>query len=160
MKRGFTLLELMVVIGIIGIMTGVGLVSLVPAKKHYALKSAQDEVTAAIKLAQSYALQGKMPSSGDIACAYGFYFVDSSKYQIFYYKKKADGTCDETTKIKVEENTLQSAVTARNFSNKNINFTIPSGQMNSTYSIYFDYAGANTPSNVKVETGGLVTEGS
>ncbi|MDO9231357.1 MAG: prepilin-type N-terminal cleavage/methylation domain-containing protein [bacterium] len=157
MKKGFTLLELMVIIGIIGIMTGVGLVSLSPAKKHYALKSAQDEVTAAIKLAQSYALQGKMPSSGDIACAYGFYLVNDSTYQIFYYKKNTtDGSCG-TTENKVEENTLKNAVTAHSPQSR-VYFMIPSGQMNLNYSVYFDYAGVNTTSNVIVDSGGLVTE--
>jgi len=84
--KGFTLLELIVVIAIIGIMTSVGLVSLVPAKKQIALKTAQNEVTSAIKLAQSYALQGKSIQGVSDICGYGFEFTDRSNYRIFYYK--------------------------------------------------------------------------
>ncbi len=85
-RQGFTLLELMVIISIIGIMTSAGLVSLSSSKKHFALKTAQNEVAAAIKLAQSYALQGKFKESVTNVCGIGFRFMNDSTYRIFYYR--------------------------------------------------------------------------
>ncbi len=90
-RNGFTLLELMIVIGIIGIMTGIGFASFGSAKKHSALRAGQYEVTSAIKLAQSYALQGKSISGvTEKICGYGFAFSDNTNYKIFYYTAGLD----------------------------------------------------------------------
>jgi Tfp pilus assembly protein FimT len=83
--NGFSLIELMVILAIIVIMTGVSIVSLSPSRRYQALKAAQDEVTASIKLAQSYALQGRTVSGISRVCGYGFKFTNETDYQIFYY---------------------------------------------------------------------------
>ena len=91
---GFTLMELMVVIAIVGIMTGIGTVSFSSARRATALNSAQDEIISAIKLAQSYALQGKTYGSNQKPDGYGFEFTDNNSYKIFRYegvnKEKVD----------------------------------------------------------------------
>ena len=80
----FTFVELMIVIAIIGIMTAVGFASLQSARSMSRLRTAQREVAATIKLAQSYALQGKM-QSGITPCGYGFRFENNAvDYKIFY----------------------------------------------------------------------------
>lgn len=79
----FTLVELLIVIGIIGIMSVVGIVSLNSGKSQLKLQSAQREVAATIKLAQSYTLQGKT-QNGATPCGYGFRFSDDENYEIFY----------------------------------------------------------------------------
>ncbi len=58
-KKGFSLLEILVVISIIGIMTGAMVSSLGQSKNQQALKSAASEVVAAIRETQNYALTGK-----------------------------------------------------------------------------------------------------
>lgn len=92
----FTLIELLIVIGIIGIMSVVGIVSLGSGKSKLKLQSAQREVAATIKLAQSYALQGKT-QNGATPCGYGFRLdpndsTDKKKYEIFY---NAGPNCDQ-----------------------------------------------------------------
>lgn len=91
--KAFTLIELMAVIAIIGIMSAVAFVSLNSTKSASRLKTAQREVTSIIKLAQTYALQGKNQEypvgSGTFItpCGYGFRFKDTSditNYEIFY----------------------------------------------------------------------------
>jgi len=82
--KGFTLLELMIVIAIISIMSVVGIVSLNNTRCFSKLKSAQEEVSATLKTAQNDALQGKAQSNE--VCGYGFRFINSQQYEIFYNK--------------------------------------------------------------------------
>ena len=82
-NKGFTFLEVMVTISVIAILSSIGLVSLTSSKSVTRLKNAQSEVAATIKMAQSYALQGKKPTSGT-ACGYGFQFTGSGTYRIYY----------------------------------------------------------------------------
>lgn len=157
-RHGFTLLELIVVIAIIGIMTSVGLASLSSSKRQTALKTAQDEVTSAIKLAQSYALQGKIPNSGDIACAYGFEFLDNSpnsEYQIFYYRK-VGSSCDTGNKFEVERNNLKNGVSlVSSFSSSAIYFNIPSADMIPSSGRVLVLDSSKT---ITISSSGLVTE--
>jgi prepilin-type N-terminal cleavage/methylation domain-containing protein len=83
--KGFTFLELILVIAIIGIMSATSIVSLGALKVRANLKSAQSEVSATIETAKSYALQGKK-QNGNTACGYGFRFKDNKNYEIFYNK--------------------------------------------------------------------------
>lgn len=82
--KGFTLLELMIVIAIIGIMSAIGIVSLNNTRSFSKLKSAQEEVSATLKTAQNYALQEK--SQSQKVCGYGFRFINNHQYEIFYNK--------------------------------------------------------------------------
>lgn len=84
--RAFSLIELLTVIAIIGIISAVAFVSLNSNKSASRLKTAQREVTSTIKLAQTYALQGKT-QGGVTPCGYGFRFKDTSNiinYEVFY----------------------------------------------------------------------------
>lgn len=82
---GFTFLELVIIISIIGIGASVAIVSLNSSKSYAKLKAAQADTATAIKMAQSFALQGKT-QSGEKACGYGFRFTDNQNYEIFYVK--------------------------------------------------------------------------
>lgn len=105
-KNGFTLLEVMVIIAIIGIMSAVGIVSLSSSRKMMALKASQDEVASAIKLAQSYALQGRI-NSGTKPDGYGFEFAggDDKTYRIFAY------TVSPASQATIETKELKNGVT-------------------------------------------------
>ena len=87
--RGFSFIELLTVISIIGIMSAVAFVSLSSSKSSAKLSAAQREVAGAIKLAQSYTLQGRMETNENgsglaVPCGYGFHFISPTDYEIFY----------------------------------------------------------------------------
>lgn len=62
--RGFTFVEVIMVVAIISIMTGVALVSMNSARTNKALETAGQEVAATIREAQNYALTGKGAGAG------------------------------------------------------------------------------------------------
>lgn len=82
-RKGFSLMELMMVIVIISIMTAVIIANLNSTKSNAAFQTSTREIASAIKLAQSYALQGKT-EGGTTPCGFGFVFIDSTHYQIYY----------------------------------------------------------------------------
>ncbi|MDO8240730.1 MAG: prepilin-type N-terminal cleavage/methylation domain-containing protein [Candidatus Moranbacteria bacterium] len=93
--NGFSFLELIITIAIMGIMGGVGFASLQSSKSTTRLVTAQREVATTIRLAQSYALQGRM-QGGQTPCGYGFRFTDTSKYEIFYKLPNSGKDCSDT----------------------------------------------------------------
>jgi prepilin-type N-terminal cleavage/methylation domain-containing protein len=82
-KRGMTLVELVVVMSIIAIFVALSFYSFQNSRVGARLDRAQSEVSATIKLAQSYALQGRV-QTGEIVCGYGFRFKNDSDYEIYY----------------------------------------------------------------------------
>lgn len=95
--RAVTMIELLMVMAIISIMTTVGIASWQSSQADAKLRTAQREVAATVKLAQSYALQGKMQDDGSgnmvTPCGYGFMFTSSTAYQIFYNLPPAGTDC-------------------------------------------------------------------
>ncbi len=93
-KKGFTLLEVMIVIGIIGIMTAIMLVYFSNDEKtDKMLQLSAGEVVAAIREAQNNALNGKQSDSSKIPCDYQFEKNGSSGYKItyHYHSPESDG---------------------------------------------------------------------
>lgn len=83
-QKGFTLIELLISMGVLAIMITAAIVSLLPARNQTRLKAVQAEVATTIKTIQSYALQGKITSSGKVPAGYGFKFTGNQTYIIFY----------------------------------------------------------------------------
>lgn len=167
-RQGFTFLELMIIISIIGIMTSAGLVSLNSSKKHFALKTAQNEVAAAIKLAQSYALQGRSFQDKKV-CGYGFRFAETTtKYRIFvYYPRLSDGDCSNTTGSPVEDQYLKNGVllsSPTNFENDTrIYFSVPSAEVSgagvgSTFTLTVGTGSSAKSKDFTISSTGLVEE--
>lgn len=161
--KGVTFVELMVVISIIGIMTGVGFVSLKSSRNDSRLRAAQREVASTIKLAQSYALQGKMQGAVT-PCGYGFKFTSAADYQIFY-KLPTGGNCDVPgDATNAESFTLSNAVVLdgpANVSNTEIYFTVPFSAMTGPISSIFTFqypAGSGDTKTITINLGGNVIE--
>lgn len=85
--RAFTLVEMLLVMAIIGIMSAVLFASLTSNRSASRLKAAQREVASTIKLAQTYALQGKTQDNSGVQttpCGYGIFFTNITSYKLFY----------------------------------------------------------------------------
>jgi len=82
---GFTFIEIIIAIAVMSIMFLVGYPLLNSSKNENKLKAAQREVTATIKSAHSYALQGKTTGGENpsLPAYWGFRFVDERTFQIF-----------------------------------------------------------------------------
>ena len=150
----------MVILAIIVIMTGVSIVSLSPSRRYQALKAAQDEVTASIKLAQSYALQGRTVSGISRVCGYGFKFTNETDYQIFYYTA-GDDCADAKSEQEIEEAKLGNGVKLQSPGEADtlIYFSIPNASVSgagSGQTFVFDLAGDTK--SITINPAGLVTE--
>jgi prepilin-type N-terminal cleavage/methylation domain-containing protein len=170
---GFTLLELLVVIGIIGIMSAVLLTSLSSTKSRTSLNAASAEVASAIKLAQSYALQGKMQmQSGVMApvCGYGFRFTDATHYGIFFNPTNAvTGSCslpapqitnyDINISKQAESYALGNSVAFTGTPGAAlVYFTVPNGKAyNVPNTIILQYGGSDNKT-VTISSSGMVEE--
>ena len=75
-KKAVTLIELIITVAIIGIMTGVLLVSTSGSRTDKALEAAAREVAATIREAQNYALTGKDAGAG--CNSYVFAYTDAT----------------------------------------------------------------------------------
>jgi len=164
-RNGFTLLELMIVIGTIGIMTGIGFASFGSAKKHSALRAGQYEVTSAIKLAQSYALQGKSISGvTDKICGYGFAFSDNTNYKIFYYTAGSDCADVNKPEHSIETQKLNGGIelsSPSDLSETTIYFSIPSATLtskNGGFSKTLRFSLGGDEKSITIDSVGRITE--
>jgi Tfp pilus assembly protein FimT len=159
-KTGFTMVEIMAIIAIMGIMLLVGMASLNSTSSNEKIKSAQREVASAVRTAKSYALQGKTVGSPPQAPKYwGFKIENDSTYKIISASVFGTDSSQETY-------TLSSGVKfiVPSSPNDKVYFDIPNGSLfNGTGG---SYAGDNTitlnlgsvTKTVVIKLGGLVTE--
>lgn len=71
-KKGFTLIELMVVVAIFAIMAGVAFSHIASTRGNVELETAANELVAAIRETQNYALTGKLGDESDVCSGYVF----------------------------------------------------------------------------------------
>lgn len=162
---GFTLIELSVVIAIMAIMGGASFVSLQSSKASARLQAAQREVTATIKQAQSYALQGRTQPSAKV-CGYGVRFTDENEYEIFYKVPTPGNICAagayESSSAEILQ--LENGVVLSNFVSVDteIYFSIPFGTASGSFagdSMTFEYpAGSGVTKTINISSNGSITE--
>lgn len=178
--KAFTLVELMAVVAIIGIITAAGFVSLQSGKNSAALQTAQRQVASEIKLAQSYALQGKT-QGGATPCGYGFRFTDSAHYEIFYNPGTDCDTLNNGSdasylhyksgvSASAESGSLGNGVVLKDVSGSaftsaatEIYFTVPRGDMYDSSgtgfaSKLFDFSDGSGTKSITINPGGSVSE--
>ena len=111
-NKGFSFIEVMIVISIIGIMSAVGMVGFNSSKSKTRLELSQRTLTAAIKLAQSYAIQGRVQES-QVPCGYGVVFTSTAEFRIFYNISSAGKDCQEINAEPTLSNFKYNAGTSR-----------------------------------------------
>lgn len=128
-KKGFSFIELMVVIAIIGIMTAVTTVSLGNTRTKKEVEVAAREVAAAIREAQNYALAGKQVSGAEYPCDYKFNaMVGTSNYNIAYdYHIYGNAACNPKN---LYSSSLKNGVSFESVPPNPISFSIPYGSIN------------------------------
>lgn len=153
-RNAFSLMELMIVIAIIGIMTGIGLVSLNSSKTTRALENASREVAAAIREAQNNALTGRQPNiATQTSCGHGFYFISTAgcpsnnctKYFIYDNNYVYDAAADPPNSCVSPAETEYDSVE----SNKSAQYTLKDGVVfaEGNQDIYFAMPHAVATSN-------------
>ena len=161
--RGFTVIEILVIIGIMGIMLSVALVSLSGGRTSAKLDAAQREVASAIQTAKSNALQGKT-ASGSVPKYWGIYFDNDNKtYKIVPSNAPGTDIAGGT-----ETYTLSNGVTfsVTNVTSRRIYFSIPNGNIlrgngslyasGDTATVTVSISGLNK--TVSISSGGVIKE--
>lgn len=91
-RRGFTIIEMVVVLAIVSLMSAVTIVSLNTSKISREVESQARVFASAVREAQNYALTGKniTSTSGAKPC---FFRVESGATGAYYIKQSNNGTC-------------------------------------------------------------------
>jgi len=124
-KKGTTLLEVMAVIGIIGIMASMTVVSMNDARTNASLESAAEEIIAVMREAQNYSLTGKEITTG---CGkFRVSRVNGGSYRLRIYETNSETPCSGVNYLYTLNNGVE-----LDSSNWEINFTAPHGDIIST----------------------------
>lgn len=111
-RGGFSLAEMVVVIAIMGILTGILLVYNRSTEKYMMLYTERSKVIGVLNRAKTLALQkykeegigGPRDYTEEEICAYGVRFISDSEYELFYVKKKIeDVDCNIASSQSVKE---------------------------------------------------------
>lgn len=128
-KRGFTLVELMVVMAMTAIMISVTIVSLSGSRDKKAVESEARKFAAVVREAQNYALTGKQFVSGRVTCSVGIGDItsDEAGYEVLYFYRSGADCTISPSQVTFATNTLSNGV---HFSSTTsaFNFAVPRGE--------------------------------
>jgi prepilin-type N-terminal cleavage/methylation domain-containing protein len=98
--KGFTLIEALIVVAIIGILSALTIVNIANSQITQKLESAAREVEAAVREAQGYALTGYQDVSNTDPCGFEISWTASSPtYNLKYYYKDSSDRCNQNSPI-------------------------------------------------------------
>ncbi len=80
--HGFTLIEMVIVIAIIGILSAMTLASFSGKRSERGIDRASQELAAALREAQSYAQAGRSTNANEDNCSYGVQIASATAYHI------------------------------------------------------------------------------
>ncbi len=82
-QKGFSIIELLVVIFIVALLSGLVLVGFFSGQKRYAVSRAAQLLAADLRRAQNFAITGKIQGA-TVPAGYGLYISSASQYKLFY----------------------------------------------------------------------------
>lgn len=124
--RGFTFVEVMMVMAIIGIMAGMVVVSFTKNRVERELETNAREFAGVVREAQNYALTGKQFVAGTDPCGFMVNW-DGSSYTLTYKYKGANEVCNQTSLIATYA--LKNGVSFSG-SNADVYFDVPHATLN------------------------------
>ncbi|MFA5777501.1 MAG: prepilin-type N-terminal cleavage/methylation domain-containing protein [Parcubacteria group bacterium] len=142
-KKGFSLIELLIAIAIIGIITSVTIVSMGDRKRDAEVEVAARKVVAAIRQAQNNALAGKGASS---SC---------SQYNFTYGSSGYSMDCSGNYSV---SHTLENGITFANASANTVSFSVPFGTLNPASDTTIQLTKNSSTYYICVNKGGDVSE--
>lgn len=164
-QKGFTLIELMVVVVILTILSGVAIPSFATYNKNQSLKQAQENLKSDLRSIQNKALTGTGSDtviSGVVVRYWAVsYTAGASQYSVYL---TSDANCDTTTGTTLQQTfslpaniTFDSATTSRclliSFLDGSI---IPSSGSDTYYNIDLKYSGVTATKRITVNKSGLI----
>lgn len=163
--RGFTFVEVMLVIAFIGIMTGVTFVSMSGRRDDAALKGAAREVAAALRTAQNNALSGtKEPGNNNGICFQGMSWENETTYEIYVAHLRNGNTrlCSNSADI-VEHPYVLATYTLKNgvtfaLDAGNVFFDVPRGAVRPLSVLSIELLKGEKSFFVCVASSGIITE--
>lgn len=161
--KGFTLIELIIIIAITSVLFLVGYFSLNSPKSENKVKAAQREVVATMKAAHSYALQGKTDGAS-VPRYWGLKFTDNKTYQIFL-SNNVNAPINSAPDVQQEEYRLNNGVEFDGFTssdNTRILFLVPHGKASlpggaASFSFNLELDGVTKA--ITISSDGVVEEG-
>lgn len=144
-KKGFTLVELLVVMGMSAIMIAVTLVSMGDARSRKAVEGEARKMAATIREVQNYALTGKKFDATQPTCSIGIddIVAGASQYETYYRHRNALGSsCADSTNVPVSQSfqtyIFQNGVKTRSIAEggadvNNFGFSVPRGNLVDAY---------------------------
>ena len=101
---GYTLIELLVTLTIVGLLFGFGFVNFRDFSRRQSLQGAAEKIRGDLRLAQSDALSGQKPSSGcPTLDSYGFNVTSTTSYSLYAY-------CTSGKQVDIKDVTLPSDI--------------------------------------------------
>ncbi len=134
-KKGFTLIELMIVVAIVGIMTAATMVSLSSGREAKQVEGEARKFASLVREAQNYALTGKKFHATEPTCQVGIdaFFEDDSTVFFPYYKYRSGADCGTMATAIAGTFILNNGVVfgdrSGSFSFNGLYFTVPRGDM-------------------------------
>jgi prepilin-type N-terminal cleavage/methylation domain-containing protein len=157
-KKGFTLLELMVVIAIMSIMSTLVIVSLAKSKNDRDVEAAGREVAAALREAQNDALTGKS-GTNQYPCSVTFQVTGGgSGYRLLYNYNSSPGQSDCGAAFQWIYNKALSSGVSISPGSGNTVFSVPHGTFSSGTTGYTLNKGSSQY-DVNVSGIGVITDG-